>query len=206
MSSSPPGKDTHYPLLIILSGPSGVGKDAVLSRMRELGKPYHFTVTATTRPRRPYERDGLDYIFVTSEEFCRWVRDDELMEWAEVYGNLYGVPKAQVIDTLRSGRDVIVKPDVQGASTIRKLAPEAVFIFLAPPDLRELKRRLTERMTERPESLDARLRTAEAEMGQAGRFDHVVVNHQDRLDDAVEEIGAIVEMERRRDPPRKVFL
>ena len=206
MSASPLRQDTRSPLLIVLSGPSGVGKDAVLSRMRESGKPYHFTVTATTRPRRPSEREGLDYIFVTSKEFRRWIREDQLMEWAEVYGNLYGVPRAQVRDALRNGRDVIVKPDVQGASTIRKLAPEAVFIFLAPPDLGELKRRLTARMTERPESLDTRLRTAEGEMGQAAQFDHVVVNHQGRLDDAVDEIEAIVETERRRDPPRQVSL
>ena len=194
------------PLLVVLSGPSGVGKDALLSRMRERGAPYHFTVTATTRQRRTAERDGVDYIFVTREQFEGMIDSQGLLEWAEVYGNLYGVPRAQVAGALRDGRDVIVKPDVQGAATIRRLAPDAVFIFLAPPSSEELRRRLEERLTESPEVLKRRLKTAEAEMDEASKFDHVVVNHDGRLDEAVEEIEAIVARERRRVPPRRVSL
>ena len=198
--------DSPSPLLLVLSGPSGVGKDAVLSRMRETGRPYHFTVTATTRPRRAGERDGVDYIFVTRQGFDDMVDSSELLEWAWVYGNLYGVPKAQVRDALARGRDVVIKADVQGAATIRELAPEAVFIFLAPPDLDALTLRLSQRLTESPETLRTRLQTAEEEMTKASDFDHVVVNHNGRLDEAVREIEAVVERERARKPPRRVRL
>lgn len=198
--------DSPSPLLLVLSGPSGVGKDAVLSGMRETGRPYHFTVTATTRPRRAGERDGVDYIFVTRQGFDDMVDSSELLEWAWVYGNLYGVPKAQVRDALARGRDVMIKADVQGAATIRELAPEAVFIFLAPPDLDALTLRLSQRLTESPETLRTRLQTAEEEMTKASDFDHVVVNHNGRLDEAVREIEAVVERERARKPPRRVRL
>ena len=198
--------DSPSPLLLVLSGPSGVGKDAVLSRMRETGRPYHFSVTATTRPRRAGERDGVDYIFVTRQGFDDMVDSSELLEWAWVYGNLYGVPKAQVRDALARGRDVMIKADVQGAATIRELAPEAVFIFLAPPDLDALTLRLSQRLTESPETLRTRLQTAEEEMTKASDFDHVVVNHNGRLDEAVREIEAVVERERARKPPRRVRL
>ena len=194
------------PCLIVLSGPSGVGKDAVLSRMRQLGMPYHITVTATTRQRRPTERDGVDYIFVTGDAFNRMVEENELLEWAEVFGNRYGVPKAQVTSALEQGRDVIMKIDVQGAATVRRLVPDAIFVFLAPPDMGELARRLRERMTESSEALKLRLATAEDEMGERGKFDFVVVNHHDRLDDTVAEIESIVDRERRRTPARTVTL
>ena len=205
MTADEPERETT-PLLIVLSGPSGVGKDAVLSRMRELDRPYHFTVTATTRPQRQGERDGVDYIFVSEPRFRQMIRDEQLLEWAEVYGNLYGVPKAQVTDALGKGRDAIIKADVQGAATIRKLAPEALLIFLAPPNEAELKRRLCARMTESPEALGLRLETAKEEMRQASSFDCVVVNNQGRLDDAVREIDDIVAAEKSRTPPRRVSL
>ena len=192
------------PLLIVLSGPSGVGKDAVLSRMREQSKPFHFTVTATTRPRRKAEEDGVDYVFVSSEAFERMIEEGELLEWAEVYGNLYGVPKAQVVGALRAGRDVIIKIDIQGAATIKKLAPDGVFIFLAPPNMEELAHRLSQRMTESAEALQIRLRTAEAEMEETPRFDYVVTNHRDRIDDTVAEIEEIVALERLKMPNREM--
>ena len=115
----------------MLSGPSGVGKDALLDRLRKTGAPYHFAITATTRPMRPDERDGVDYIFVTRPRFEQMIGDDDLLEWAEVHGHLYGVPRSQ----LAGGRDVVLQVDVQGAATIRKLVPDAVFIFLEPPDM-----------------------------------------------------------------------
>ena len=205
MTAQEPERETT-PLLIVLSGPSGVGKDAVLSRMRELDRPYHFTVTATTRPQRQGERDGVDYIFVSESRFRQMIRDGQLLEWAEVYGNLYGVPKAQVTDALGKGRDAIIKPDVQGAATIRKLAPEALLIFLAPPNEAELKRRLGARMTESPEALALRLETAKEEMQRASSFDYVIVNHEGRLDDAVREIDDIVVAEKVRTRARRVTL
>ena len=193
-------------LLIVLSGPSGVGKDAVLSRMRELEKPYHFTVTVTTRPQRPEERDGVDYTFVAEKHFRQMIADGRLLEWAAVYGNYYGVPREQVTSALNAGRDVIIKADVQGAATIRKMVPEALSIFLAPPSDDELKKRLNARMTESAEALALRLETAKAEMEQASHFDRIVVNHRGRLDDAVREIEEIVAAEKLRVPRRRASL
>ena len=178
--------------LFVLSGPSGVGKDAVLSRMKRLGRDFHFTVTATTRPIRPGERDGVDYVFMSRDDFRRLIADDGLLEWAEVYGNLYGVPKAQVTDALRRGQDVMLKVDVQGAATVRKLHPESVLIFLEPPDMDSLDRRLRERGTEQGEALRVKLETAREEMNAAAWFDYRVVNHDDRLDEAVAAIDEIV--------------
>ena len=191
--SEPP----HSPLLVVLSGPSGVGKDAVLTRMRELGQPYHFTVTATTREMRAGEVDGVDYIFVARSEFRRMIDAGELLEHAEVYGNLNGVPLDQVADAMSSGRDVMVKVDVQGAATIRRLAPDALLIFLTAPSIDELEERLRRRMTESPDALAVRLATARAEIAEAPRFDYIVVNRNDRIDDAVRDIESVVERERR---------
>ncbi len=186
------------PLLVVLSGPSGVGKDAVLSRMREMGRPYFFTVTATTRPLHPTERDGVAYVFVTMERFQALRDSGGFLEWAQVYGNWYGVPRAQVAEALAQGRDVVVKTDVQGAATIRGLAPEGVFIFLAAPSLEELAKRLRARGSEAPLDLGVRLRTARDEMQQLSLFTHVVVNETDRLDETVALIEAIMAAERRR--------
>lgn len=187
--------DHTVPLLIVLSGPSGVGKDAVLQRMRELGKPFHYTVTATTRPIRSGEIDGVDYVFVDREQFQSMIVNKQLLEYAEVYGNWYGVPSEPVKDALGKGKDVILKIDVQGAENIRKKTTEAVYVFLAPPSLQELERRLRERMTDSEEALTRRLKTASGEMQDARKFDHVVVNRNERIDDAVADIMGIVEQE-----------
>ena len=197
---------TPPPLLVVLSGPSGVGKDAVLSRMRELGKPYHFTVTATTRKIRANEADGVDYIFIPEDEFRRMIDAGELLEHAEVYGNLYGVPRSQVANALDRGLDVIVKIDVQGAATIRRMVPDALFIFLAPPSIDDLAVRLRRRMTESSQALRLRLETARAEMAEAPKFDYVVYNHDDRLDDTVREIESAISRELSKEPPRKIVL
>lgn len=183
---------------MVLSGPSGVGKDAVLERMKRLGSHYHFAVTATTRPMREGEREGEPYHFVARAGFERMIANGELLEWAEVYGNLYGVPRAQVERALGQGRDVLVKVDIQGAKTIRGLAPDAVLVFLAPPSYDELARRLTSRGTEAEDAMRRRLREAEAEMEAASLFDHVVVNRRGELDDAVRQIEALTADERRR--------
>lgn len=206
MSTSTGRSPRPSPLLIVLSGPSGVGKDAVLSRMREQRKPYHFTVTVTTRPRRPAERNGIDYIFVSERSFRRMIDGGEFMEWAEVYGNLYGVPEDQVARALEEGKDVLVKADVQGAATIRALVPDGVFIFLAPPSMEELANRLGLRMTESSQALRTRLRTAELEMEEAVKFDYRVINERGRLDDTVGQIDAIVAREKREARPRRIAL
>ncbi len=194
------------PLLVVLSGPSGVGKDAVLNRIKELNRPFHFTVTVTTRQRRASERDGADYFFLAEEEFQGMVRRDELLEWAQVYGNYYGVPKAQVREALEKGLDVIIKADVQGARTIKKIAPQGIFIFLAPSSLKELEVRLAQRSTEAPFDLKRRIKTARQEMEALSMFDYLVINQQDRLDEAVAQIEAIILAEKCRIPPRVVGL
>ncbi len=179
----------------MLSGPSGVGKDTLLARLRQTGAPWHFAVTATTRSMRAEERDGVDYVFVARSRFQEMIEADDLIEWAEVHGHLYGVPSGQVNDALGGGRDVILQVDIQGAATIRNLMPDAVFIFLEPPDMAELERRLSERMTESPDRLRLRLETAKREMDAAPQFDYRVVNHADRLDEAVAEVRRIIEGE-----------
>lgn len=194
------------PLLIVLSGPSGAGKDAVLSRLRERGSPYHFTVTATTRPRRPAERNGVDYYFHTPEEFQAMKEQGEFLESACVYGHWYGVPRSPVRAALLEGRDVFTKIDVQGAATIKSLAPQAVFIFLAPPSLEELERRLRQRKTESAGDMERRIKTAQEEMKRLPMFDYVVMNDNGQLDEAVDSIAAIVRAERCRIPPRVVHV
>jgi guanylate kinase len=164
--------------------------------MRDLGEPYHFTVTATTRIQREGETDGKDYIFVNQAEFKVQMEQDGFLEWAEVYGNYYGVPRDQVKTALQRGKDVIVKIDVQGAKTIKRLAPNALYIFLAPPDMDQLEKRLTERMTESSDSLKIRLETAAKEMKSASWFDHIVINHENQLDLAVAEIQNAVKIAR----------
>lgn len=199
-------RSAHNPLLLVLSGPSGVGKDLLLSRLREAGRPYHFTVTATTRPKRGGELDGVDYHFVTTEQFEAMIADDALLEWANVYGNYYGVPKAQVMHALSQGQDVILKIDVQGAATVREIAPEAVFIFLAPPSEGELERRLRDRRSESDATLATRTEELRYELQESEKFDYTVIHHTDATDKAALEIEDIITHERLREPPRKVIL
>ncbi len=196
----------RYPLLIVISGPAGVGKDSVLRRMKELGYPFHFVVTATDRPPRPGEVHGVDYFFLSTEEFLRLEREGELLEHAVVYGEHKGVPKQQVRDAFASGKDVIMRVDVQGAATIRRLAPEAVLIFLTAESKDELVRRLRERGTETPEKLAERVGKIEWEMSRMQEFDYVVVNREGELDRTVAQIAAIVEAEHCRVHPRRVQL
>ncbi|MYB48339.1 MAG: guanylate kinase [Dehalococcoidia bacterium] len=198
MSAVDTSPDEGVPLLVVISGPSGVGKDTVLERMKASDAPYHFAVTATARPKRENEVDGVDYIFVSRDEFQDMIVNDELLEWAKVYGNLYGVPKSPVREALARGQDVILKIDVQGGDNIRRLVPGAVYVFLAPPDMAELEQRLTQRKTESSETLKVRLETAAREIEEAEKYDYVVVNRTGRLDEAVEEINAIIRRERTR--------
>jgi guanylate kinase len=194
------------PLLVVLSGPSGVGKDSILMRMRDIGFPFHFVVTATSRAMRPGERDGYDYYFVGKERFEEMIAQEELLEWAEVYGHYKGIPKSEVRQALASGRDVILRIDVQGAATIRRLAPEAVFVFLVPGSFDELRARLQWRRTESPDQMEQRLAMARHEMEALNQFDYLVINREDHLDDAVGQIRAIIVAEKQRVRPRRVAL
>ena len=192
------------PLLIVLSGPSGVGKDAALNALKLMDRPWHFVVTATTRPQRPGEQDGIDYIFLETAAFLEMKEQDELLECAQVYGNWYGVPRSQVSQGLKEGKDVILKVDVQGADTVRKLATEALFIFMVPGSFDELRDRLTQRMTERPSEIDLRLSIAWSELGRVAEYDYRVVNRDDQLEQVIAEIDAIITAEKCRVHPRKV--
>ncbi len=206
MSAVDTSPDEGVPLLVVISGPSGVGKDAVLERMKASNVPYHFAVTATARPKRDNEMDGVDYIFVERDEFQDMIVNDELLEWAEVYGNPYGVPKSPVRKALARGQDVILKIDVQGGDNIRRLVPGAVYVFLAPPDMGELEHRLTQRRTESKETLRVRLETAAKEMEEAHKYDYVVVNRTGRLDEAIDEINAIIRRERARAGRERIII
>jgi guanylate kinase len=194
------------PLLIVISGPSGVGKDSVVQRMKERGLPFHFVVTATDRPPRPNEVHGQDYYFYTTAKFERMIEENELLENAWVYGQHKGIPKAHVREALASGSDVVMRVDVQGAETVKKLLPAAITVFLMCESEEELVARLRERRTESEEALKRRLDTAREEMACIPNFDYVVVNRHDDLDGAVDDVIAIMRAEHCRSVPRKVRL
>lgn len=194
------------PLLIVISGPSGVGKDAVLKSLQKRQLDLHFVVTMTSRKPRDGEVHGEDYFFVSREKFEELIEQDEFIEYAVVYQDYKGIPKSQIREALESKRDVILRVDVQGAKSLRQICPDAVLIFLIPTDQKEWLDRLRNRKTETAESLALRLKTAEKELEQLPEFDYVVVNTQDRLEETVNTIVAIIEAEHHRVHPRKVTL
>jgi len=206
--SKPKGDSLNRPgpLLVVLSGPSGAGKDAILSRMKKSGYPAEFITTVTTRSRRAREKDGVDYHFISGERFQKMLEGNQFLEYAEVYGNWYGVPKAPVREALEGGKDAILKIDCQGAATIKKLVPRAVFIFVVPPSMEELTTRLKGRRTESDFDCDLRLKTAEEEMNQLLLFDYVVVSRQAKIDLAVLAIEAIIIAEKHRVTTRQIRL
>ncbi|MFC2060691.1 guanylate kinase [Chloroflexota bacterium] len=194
------------PLLIIVSGSSGAGKDAVLTRIKQSGYPLEHIVTVTTRTPRAVEKNNVDYHFVPEARFQEMIREKELLEWANVYGNWYGVPSKPIRQALEKGQDVVVKVDIQGAATIKKIIPQAVFIFLLPPSMAELAVRLKQRHTESLLDLASRLKAAEEEIKQLSLFDYVVLNRQDEIDQAVSAIEAIITAEKHRLTPREITL
>jgi guanylate kinase len=201
--------DTGYghhpnPLLIVISGPSGVGKDSVLQCLKERELPLSFVVTATDRPPRPNEVDGVDYFFISKEEFQRMIEADEFIEYALVYDDYKGVPKEQIRKAMASGLDVVMRVDVQGAATIREIAPEALLIFLTTNSEEELIERLKSRKTETPEKLQKRIDTARKELKRIDEFDYRVVNEDGCLDTTVDTIIAILKAEHHAVNPRKV--
>jgi guanylate kinase len=181
-------------LLVVISGPSGVGKDTLIETLLARNPNLQYSVSYTTRPRRTYEVDGTHYRFVDDRGFRRLIAEDELLEHAVVNGYLYGTSARRVEEAQRAGRDVILKIDVNGAEQVRRRRPDGVFIFIAPPSMDELLRRRVERGAEPPDVIGARQRLAEEEMRHAGRYDHVVVN--DDAERAVREIEALLERER----------
>jgi guanylate kinase len=194
------------PLLVVLSGTAGSGKDSVIRRMRERDIPFEFVVTATSRAPRPGEVDGRDYHFLSVADFQAMIRNDELLEHAVVYDQHKGIPKKPVFDALASGKDVLLRVDVQGAATIRRQYPQAVMVFLSAASQEELTRRLYRRGADSPEQVALRLRTALDEMRRIPEYDYVVINADGHLDDAVDAMIAILRAEHARAAPRKAVL
>lgn len=180
------------PLLMVLSGPSGVGKTTITKALVEQGWSGHVVVTATTRRPRPGEIDGVHYHFCTHQEFGQMIRTGQLLEHSEVHGNQYGVPAAPVREQLAAGRDVILTIDPQGAHTIRQRTSGAVFVFLAPESIEDLTIRLDSRGQDSPEQRTLRLINAEREMAQMPNYDYVIINRRERLQEAIDQLRAIM--------------
>jgi len=194
------------PLLFVLSGLSGAGKDTILDGLRRSGLPLYFSVAATTRAPRPGEKEGRDYYFVSEEKFQAMIASNQLLEWANVYGNFYGRPKEPIRQALQKGQDVIVRIDVQGAATYKQLLPQAVFIFLSTSCKADLEKRLRKRCTESEEELNLRLETAEKELEQLGMFDYIVINREDEVERTIDDVKAIITTEKCRVNQREIKL
>jgi guanylate kinase len=196
----------HPPLLVVVSGPSGVGKDAALKQMQELRYPFHFLVTNRTRPKRAEEIEGVDYHFITKEQFAEMEERGDFLEHAIVYGFDYGNSRSEVRAALARGQDVIMRIDVQGAATVKRLLPEAVFIMLLPPSIDVLEARLRKRRSEPEEYLQIRLHAARLEMNEVEKFDYVIVNEDNALDETAQLIQKIIDVEKCHVKPRHVIV
>ena len=180
--------------LIVVSGPSGAGKSTLIKASLEAVPELAYSVSATTRDPRPGEKDGRDYIFLSREEFERWIGEDRFLEWAEYSGNLYGTPERKVEEFLDEGKSVILELELQGARQVQLRRPDAVMIFVRAPTLEETRRRLTGRATETEEALESRLATAVGEVAARDEFDHEVINeNRERArKDMIEKMESIV--------------
>lgn len=174
----------------MVAGPSGVGKTTLVAALRQRRPDLRLSVSATTRPRRPGERDGIDYLFLSDPEFDRWAREGRFLESASVHGHRYGTPRTAVDEAIDRGETVLLEIDVQGARQVRRAMPGALLIFVEPPSVEELLQRLRSRGTESDEAVQLRLRNARDEIGAADEFDHRVVN--DDLSSAVEALSRIL--------------
>ena len=203
-----PSEGATGALLVVVSGPSGVGKDTIIEalRARPRDPDYHYVVTCTTRAPRPGEVNGVSYHFLTGERFAALRDAGAFLEWAEVHGNWYATPRAEVRRALATGRDVILKIDVQGAAAVKASAPDALLVFVVPPSLEALFRRLRARATETARELEIRQRNAAIELARAGDYDHVVVNEDGQVERTAERIDEIIRAERARHPDRRVVV
>lgn len=191
-----PYEPPEYPVLIVISGPSGVGKDTVVREILQKREDFHFVITATDRPPRADETEGVDYFFLTTEKFEEMIEEGEFLEHAVVHDCYKGVPKWQIRQALNSGQDVIMRVDPQGAATLRRLVPEATFVFLLAESEDELSERLKARNSETAESFDLRMTITRQELTRIEEFDYSVVNRSGRVEETAEQILAIVTAER----------
>jgi guanylate kinase len=184
--------DRAQPLLVVLSGPSGVGKDSILDELERRGHRFHRVVTCTTRAPRAGEVDGVDYFFVSDAEFDDLIENDGLLEHAVVYGHRSGVPRQQVVDALAGGLDVYVRTDVQGAATIKRLMPDAVSVFVAPTSLAEIEERIRARNSDDEARIQRRLQTAKSEIVRQVEFQHVIINRPGELEATVDQLELVL--------------
>jgi guanylate kinase len=198
--------DEPRPVVMILSGPSGVGKDSALDALEKLGVKFHRVVTATTRPPRPGEVDGVDYHFVSMTRFAEMIENDELIEYAIVYGDYKGVPKSEIVGPLKDGIDVVMRVDVQGAETMARKLPGAITVFLTTSTEEELIRRLKERKTDSDEQIAIRIAYARKELEMLPQFQYAVVNRHDRLEETARVLWAILTATRARTDYKRVEL
>ncbi|MBI2875140.1 MAG: guanylate kinase [Firmicutes bacterium] len=191
-------------LLLVLSGPSGVGKDTAVQALLQADPTLSFGVSVTTRKPRAGELDGKDYIFVSETLFKTWIAEDRFLEWAWVHGNLYGTPRDRLLEALTAGRDIVLRPDVQGALRISENFPDACMVFLLPPTWKELRARMEKRGGDSGEEMEQRIDAARREFNYLRNYDYVVIN--DRLEDAVTTLLAIVRAERCKVHRNKILL
>ncbi len=200
--------DPLEPMLVIISGPSGVGKDTIIAALQNRGhRPdYHYVVTCTTRAPRPGEIQGVSYQFVGLDKFMAMRDSGELLEANEVHGNWYGTPRSGVRDALARGQHAILKIDVQGAEVVKRKVPAALLIFVLPPSMETLVQHLKARRTESAEQMEIRQRNAAMELARMDEYDYVVVNEENRVEVTAERIEQIIAEEERSGPHRKVVV
>jgi guanylate kinase len=194
------------PLMVVISGPSGVGKDSVLRALKKSSLPIYHVVTANTRPPRPDEKEGVDYFFVSQTEFEKMILANELIEYSHVYDDYKGVPKEQIRKAIQSGKDVVLRLDVQGAEKIKKLYPEAILIFLTPANEDEWYQRLGGRRMTGEKDFETRIKTVRDELIKARDFDYIVVNAQNQLQKTIVIIESIITAEHQKSKPRKLSI
>jgi len=197
----------QHPLVVVISGPSGVGKDVIIDQMigsNRLG--FHFVVTTTSRSPRQGEQEGINHNFVSVEHFKNLIQSNKLLEWAQVYDNYYGVPKIQVSDALADGKHVIIRVDVQGAKRLKEIIPEALLIFILPPSLDVLRSHLEKRGVDTENEMKKRLIAARQEITQTDLFDFTVTNKEHNLDQAVNRVIEIIQTESLKKPTREIRL
>jgi len=190
------GEKERIPLLVVFSGPSGVGKDTVIQAVKASGFDIHHVVTATTRPPRATETHGIDYYFVSPERFAEMIAGNQLLEHAEVHGYRYGTPVEEVRSAFDRGQDALLKIDVQGGLQVKRRLPQAVFVFLAPPSREDLLARLQSRKTESPEELERRTSDAQFELSQRNSYDYEIVNQPGNVEEAARQLKAIIVAEK----------